>query len=65
MVSYSEGVEMTLHEQELVNQMCKIVEVTVNGNEMTKHNKEWYLNTSWKIIVGYIKECNAKTTKEN
>ena len=56
---------MNEHQQELVNQMCRIIEVTVNNNEMTKHNKEWYLNTSWKLIMNYVRECNGTITKED
>lgn len=56
---------MTEHQQEHINQMCRIIEVTINNNEMTKCNKEWYLNTSWKLIMNYVRECNGTITKED
>lgn len=56
---------MTGHQQELVNQMCKIIELTVNNSVMTVQNREGYLNGSWRLIMNYIRKCNGTITKED
>lgn len=52
---------MTNDQQELTSQMCKLIELTVNRGNMRKQEREWYLNTSWKLVMDYVRKCKNET----
>lgn len=52
---------MTDHQQEVVNQLGELINVTINRCTMTQSNKEAYLNHAWQIITKYIRECKNES----